>query len=69
MHPILAEWRRLWAYLSAWALLGVLLAVLLVAATPFRWLEAAAFAVPLTVLYGFVGLGSGLNWGAALHRF
>jgi two-component system sensor histidine kinase AlgZ len=58
MHPILAEWRRLWAYLSAWALLGVLLAVLLVAATPFRWLEAAAFAVPLTILYGFVGLGS-----------
>jgi two-component system, LytTR family, sensor histidine kinase AlgZ len=58
MHPILAEWRRLWAYLSAWALLGVLLAALLVAAAPFRWFEAAAFAVPLTVLYGFVGLGS-----------
>jgi two-component system sensor histidine kinase AlgZ len=58
MHPILAEWRRLWAYLAAWALLGVLLAALLVVAAPFRWLEAMAFAVPLTVLYGFVGLGS-----------
>ena len=58
MHPILAEWRRLAAYLSAWALLGVLLAALLAAAASFGWLEAAAFAVPLTVLYGFVGLGS-----------
>ena len=58
MHPILAEWRRLAAYLAAWALLGVLLAALLVTATPFGWLEAALFALPLAILYGFVGLGS-----------
>lgn len=58
MHPILAEWRRLGAYLSAWALLGVLLAALLVTAAPFTWLEATLFSVPLAVLYGFVGLGS-----------
>jgi two-component system sensor histidine kinase AlgZ len=58
MHPILAEWRRLGAYLTAWALLGVLLAALLVTAAPFSWLEATLFAVPLAVLYGFVGLGS-----------
>ena len=58
MHPILAEWRRLAAYLAAWALLGVLLAALLVTATPFGWLEATLFALPLAILYGFVGLGS-----------
>jgi hypothetical protein len=58
MHPILAEWRRLWAYLAAWALLGALLATLLVAAAPFGWVEAALFALPLGILYGFVGLGS-----------
>jgi hypothetical protein len=39
-------------------MLGLLLAALLVAAAPFTWLEATLFAVPLTVLYGFVGLGS-----------
>jgi hypothetical protein len=58
VHPILAEWRRLGAYLAAWALLGFLLAALLVTAAPFTWLEATLFAVPLAVLYGFVGLGS-----------
>jgi hypothetical protein len=58
MHPILTEWRRLWAYLAAWSLLGTLLATLLVAAAPFAWVEAALFAVPLAILYGFVGLGS-----------
>jgi len=58
VHPILVEWRRLWAYLTAWTLLGLLLAALLVAAAPFGWLEATAFAVPLSILYGFVGLGA-----------
>ncbi len=58
MHPILAEWRTLGSYLAAWALLGGLLAALLVSAAPFGWLEATAFALPLAVLYGFVGLGS-----------
>jgi len=58
MHPILADWRRLAAYLAAWALLGALLAALLVTATPFGWLEATLFALPLAVLFGFVGLGS-----------
>jgi two-component system sensor histidine kinase AlgZ len=58
MHPILAEWRTLGSYLAAWTLLGGLLAALLVSAAPFGWLEATAFALPLAVLYGFVGLGS-----------
>lgn len=58
MHPILAEWRSLGSYLAAWTLLGGLLAALLVSAAPFGWLEATVFAVPLAVLYGFIGLGA-----------
>jgi two-component system sensor histidine kinase AlgZ len=58
MHPILAEWRILGSYLAAWVVLGGLLAALIVAAAPFGWAEAALFALPLSVLYGFVGLGS-----------
>jgi len=58
MHPILAERGRLGAYLAAWVLLGVLLAALLVLAAPFGWTEAAVFAVPLAVLFGFLGLAS-----------
>jgi hypothetical protein len=58
MHPILAEWSRLGAYLAAWTLLGLLLAALLVLAAPFGWVEAAVFAVPLAVLFGFIGLAS-----------
>jgi hypothetical protein len=58
VHPILAQWRRLGAYLASWALLGVLLAALLATAAPFGWLEAIVFALPLAIVYGFVGLGS-----------
>lgn len=58
MHPILAEWRRLGAYLATWVLLGGLLAALLATAAPFGWLEAIVFALPLAIIFGFVGLGS-----------
>ena len=58
MHPILAERGRLGAYLAAWALVGLLLAALLVLAAPFGWVEATVFAVPLAVLFGFMGLAS-----------
>jgi hypothetical protein len=58
MHPILAERGRLGAYLSAWALLGVLLAALLVLAAPFGWTEAVLFALPLAVLFGFMSLAA-----------
>jgi signal transduction histidine kinase len=58
MHPILAERSRLGAYLAAWALLGFLLAALLVLAAPFGWIEATFFAIPLAVLFGFMGLAS-----------
>ncbi len=58
MHPILAERSRLGAYLAAWALVGLLLAALLVLAAPFGWVEATVFAVPMAVLFGFMGLAS-----------
>jgi hypothetical protein len=58
MHPILADGRRLGAYLVAWALIGALIAVQLALAASFDWLEAIAFALPLTLVFGFVGLGA-----------
>jgi len=58
MHPILAEWRRLAVYLATFALLGLLLSALLVVEAPFGWIEAAVFAVPTSIVYGFVCLGS-----------
>jgi sensor histidine kinase YesM len=57
MHPILAEWRRLGAYLAAWAVVGTLIALQLVLAAPFGWVEAFVFAVPLTLFFGLMGLG------------
>jgi sensor histidine kinase YesM len=58
VHPLLADWRRFGAYLVAWAVVGTLVAAQLVLAAPFGWLEAVAFAVPLSLLFGFVGLGA-----------
>jgi hypothetical protein len=58
MHPILAERRRLWAYLAAWGLLGALLTALVALAAPFAWVEATVFTFPLALLYAFVGLAS-----------
>ena len=57
MHPILAEWRRLGAYLAAWAVVGTLIALQLVLAAPFGWVEAFVFAVPLALFFGLMGLG------------
>jgi sensor histidine kinase YesM len=58
MHPILADWRRFGAYLAAWALVGALVGGQLVLAAPFAWMEALVFAVPLALVFGFVGLGA-----------
>jgi hypothetical protein len=58
MHPILADRRRLLIYVSAWELLGALLASLLVLTGSFSWPEALALAVPLAALYAFVCLGA-----------
>jgi len=58
MHPLLADRRRLLAYLAAWELLGILLALLLVYVARFSWLEAAAMAIPITAAYSFICLGA-----------
>lgn len=58
MHPILQDWGRLGAYLSAWGLVGALVAIQLAFAGPFSWLEAFAFGVPLALLLGFFGLAA-----------
>lgn len=58
MHPLLADWRRFGAYLVAWAVVGSLVAAQLVLAAPFGWVESLAFALPLSLLFGFVGLGT-----------
>ncbi len=58
MHPILADGRRLFAYLAAWGLVGTLIAAQLVLAAPFAWAEAFAFGVPMALVFGFAGLGA-----------
>jgi sensor histidine kinase YesM len=58
VHPLLADWRRFGAYLFAWGLVGALIAAQLVLAAPFGWVEALAFAVPLSLVFGFAGLGT-----------
>ena len=58
MHPILAEGRRLFAYLVAWGLVGTLISAQLRLAAPFDWAEAFVFGLPLTLLFGFAGLGA-----------
>src|SRR5262245_56371908 len=58
MHPILADWRRLFAYVLAFELIGGLLSALLVLSGSFTWAAALVLAVPLTALYAFVGLGA-----------
>ncbi len=58
MHPLLANWRRLVAYVAVWELLGILLAPLLVLTGGFLWVEALAMAIPLTAAYAFVCLGA-----------
>jgi len=58
MHPILADWRRLLAYVLAFDLLGWLLSTLLVVSGSFSWAAALWLAVPLSVIYAFVCLGA-----------
>jgi two-component system sensor histidine kinase AlgZ len=57
MHPILAYRGRLGPYLVAWIPLGGLMTGLLaVAGAP--WVEGAAIAFPMTLLYGFICLAA-----------
>jgi len=57
MHPILAYRGRMGPYLAAWVPLGGLLAGLLrIAGSP--WGEAAAIALPMAIIYGFICLAA-----------
>jgi two-component system, LytTR family, sensor histidine kinase AlgZ len=56
MHPILDDRRRLTLYLLAWLLIGVLLTGGLRADS--TWTAAAAFFLPMSLVYGFIGLSS-----------
>src|SRR5207245_5558600 len=58
MHPILADRRRLLAYVAAWELLGGLLSALLVLSGNSAWPPALSLAVPLAAVYAFVCLGA-----------
>jgi hypothetical protein len=69
MHPILADWRRLFAYVLAWELLGGLLSSLLVFSGNFTWTSAWCLAIPLCALYAFVCLGAFWVCRAAPLRF
>jgi hypothetical protein len=56
MHPVLVAGRRLAMYLSAWLLVGVLLAIGV--GQGMGLVGAVALFVPLGVLYAFVGLSA-----------
>ena len=58
MHPLLADARRLLAYLAACALAVAGLAGLLKLTDSAGWGDALAFAMPLAILYGFVALSA-----------
>src|SRR5262245_54476507 len=58
MHPILTDRRRLFVYVLAWELLGVLLSALLVLSGILSWRPALALVIPLTAFYAFVCLGA-----------
>ena len=54
MHPILATPRTLLWYALAWLLVGLVVAALLVTADWARWGNALFFAVPVSVVFGFI---------------
>jgi hypothetical protein len=58
MHPILARPGRVAAYIAIWLPLGGLLAALLALQGVLVWPAAAAFAIPLSMAYGFLCLSA-----------
>ena len=56
MHPILEDRRRLALYLLAWLLIGLLLSVGV--RSDAEWTTAAAFLVPLCLVFAFIGLST-----------
>ena len=57
MHPILARLDRLALYLSAWLVIGVLLATVL-SRQGLSWPEALVLVLPVLVVYAFVCLSA-----------
>ena len=58
MHPILAHRRRLAAYLAAWLPVAAVLTALLARPGAMPVAPALTLAVPLTLLYAFLGLAA-----------
>ena len=58
MHPILSHPGRLFLYLAAWLPIVGLLAILFTISGGVPWLESAALALPMSVVYAFVCLAS-----------
>jgi two-component system sensor histidine kinase AlgZ len=58
MHPILSGRGPAALYFAVWALVGTLLAALLVFANAFPWSTAAVLVFPLVLVYAFVNLSS-----------
>lgn len=56
MHPLLKTRNSLAVYLSLWAVLAVLLAILIGQAADLRWNETLVLAAPLCLFYAFVCL-------------
>jgi hypothetical protein len=54
MKPVTSHVRSLMAYLMAWMLAGVLMAMFLVSTHHAYWLAALAFALPVCMAYGFI---------------
>jgi hypothetical protein len=57
MHPIFARVGRLVAYLSAWLVLGVLLAAVLTR-QGLAWFDTLLFLLPLLIVYAFICLSA-----------
>ena len=54
MTPILSTLRTLLLYLLAWLLVGVAIATFLVKSEATNWRNAIFFAIPVSLLYGFI---------------
>lgn len=58
MHPILSDKKRLLLYLLVWVGLSLLVTMLIRFAEDSPWINAIAFAAPLTMLFAFVNLSA-----------
>ncbi|HSY29235.1 MAG TPA: histidine kinase [Burkholderiaceae bacterium] len=58
MHPIFSDSSRLSWYVATWLLIGSLIAWLLIAADVAPWANALFFAIPVSLLFGFVAMSA-----------